>query len=141
MHIVPFEPVHLRALVLQEAQAWMQPMLQADYGDSLKRSGPCFTLAEGEDVVVCAGLVNLWDHRAQAWALVSGAAGRHFVRIFRAMRSFLDLQETRRIEATVDARFDQGHRLMRMLGFQHEGLMRAYLMDGRDCDLYARVRG
>ncbi len=141
MHVVPFQPHHLRALVLQEAQAWMQPMLQADYGASLAKAGPCFTLEGDEGVICCAGLVNMWENRAQAWALVSADAGRHFVRIYRGMKGFLDLQDTRRIEATVDATFAQGHRLMRMLGFKHEGLMRAYLPDGRDCDLYARVRG
>ena len=142
MHIVPFEPSHLRSLVLQDAQSWMTPMLsQDDYGRYLKEGGPCFSAAHEDRIIVCSGLVNIWENRAQAWALMSTDAGRHFVRIFRAIRSFLDLQEIRRIEATVDANFKQGHRLMHMLGFQHEGLMRAYLMDGRDCDLYARVRG
>jgi RimJ/RimL family protein N-acetyltransferase len=84
--------------------------------------------------------VNMWDNRAQAWALIAAGAGRHFVRMFRAMKSFLELQDIRRIEATVDARFEQGHRMMRMLGFEYEGLMRAYLPDGRDCALYGRVR-
>lgn len=140
MHIMPFEPVHLRALVLQEAQSWMGPMLKSDYGDTLKRSGPCFSLVDGDEVIVCSGVVNMWENRAQAWALISAGAGQHFVRIFRAMRSFLDLQDTRRIEATVDANFMQGHRLMRMLGFEYEGMMHAYLPDGRDCCLYGRVR-
>lgn len=140
MHVVPFQPVHLRALVLQEAQAWMQPLLRDDYGSTLVKAGPCFTLADGDEVIACSGVVNMWENRAQAWALISQGAGAHFVRIFRAMRSFLELQDTHRIEATVDTNFEQGHRLMRMLGFQHEGLMRAYLPDGRNCDLYARVR-
>lgn len=141
MHVVPFQPAHLRALVLQNAQAWMQPMLDGDYGDALVRSGPCFTLEDEGEVIACSGVVNMWENRAQAWALISQGAGQHFVRIFRAMRSFLELQDTRRIEATVDANFEQGHRMIRMLGFRHEGLMRSYLPDGRDCDLYARVRG
>lgn len=140
MHIIPFQPQHLRALVLQEAQAWMQPMLQADYGQSLVKAGPCFTLENEGEIIVCSGLVNMWEGRAQAWALVSERAGAHFVRIFRAMRDFLEMQDTRRIEATVDAGFDAGHRLMKMLGFEYEGLMRAYLPDGRDCALYGRVR-
>lgn len=140
MHVIPFEPLHLRTLVLQEAQAWMQPMLADDYGVSLKKAGPCFTITEGEDVVMCSGMVNMWENRAQAWALISQGAGAHFVRIFRAMKSYLDLQDTRRIEAVVDANFEQGHRMMRMLGFQHEGLMRAYLPDGRDACLYGRIK-
>lgn len=140
MHVIPFEPSHLRALVLQDAQGWMKPMLSADYGEWLKKSGPCFTLANDGDVFACCGLVNMWENRAQAWALLSDDAGKYFVRIFRAMSAFLDLQDTRRIEATVDENFQQGHRLMSMLGFQHEGVMRAYLPDGRNCAMYGRVR-
>lgn len=142
MHIIPFEPVHLRSLVLQEAQAWMSPMLKDDYGKYLKDAGPCFTAEVDNRILVCSGLVNIWENRAQAWALMSADAGQHFVRIFRAIRSFLELQDTRRIEATVDADFEQGHRLMRMLGFQLETPepMRAYLPDGRDCCLYGMVR-
>lgn len=140
MRIVPFEPVHLRTLVLQDAQSWMGPMLKADYGESLKRSGPCFTALDGDEVVACAGVVNMWENRDQAWALLSSNSGRHFVGIYRGIRRFLDMHDARRIEATVDSEFMAGHRLMQMLGFEREGRMRAYLMDGRDCDLYARVR-
>ena len=57
------------------------------------------------------------------------------------MARFLDMHGTRRVEATVDSGFMAAHRLMLMLGFKREGRMIAYLPDGRDCDLYARVRG
>lgn len=140
MVIVPFEPSHLRSLVLQEAQAWMGPMIGGDYGDSLVRGGPCFTALDDGRVLACAGVIRMWENRGQAWALMSADSGRHFVGIYRGIRRFLDMDETRRVEATVDSNFDAGHRLMRMLGFEREGRMRAYLMDGRDCDLYARVR-
>ncbi len=140
MVIVPFEAVHLRALVLQDAQSWMGPMLQADYGDHLKRGGQCFTALDGDRVLACAGLLRMWENRDQAWALMSADCGLHFVGIYRGIRRFLDMQEARRIEATVDSEFAAGHRLMAMLGFKREGRMRAYLPDGRDVDLYARVR-
>lgn len=141
MRIVPFEPVHLRALVLQDAQSWMGPMLRADYGEALKRGGPCFTALDGDEVLACSGVLRMWENRDQAWALMAANSGRHFVGIYRGIKRFLDLHDARRVEATVDSNFDEGHRLMRLLGFEREGRMRAYLMDGRDCDLYARVRG
>lgn len=140
MGIVPFEPAHLRTLVLQDAQAWMAPMLQQDYGESLKRGGPAFTAVDDGVVIGCAGVVRMWENRAHAWALLGRDSGRHFVAIYRGIRRFLDMHDARRIEATVDARFDAGHRLMAMLGFEREGLMRAYLPDGRDVVLYGRVR-
>lgn len=141
MEIVPFHPDHLQELILQDAQAWMGPMLRPEYGDALVRGGPCFSAIAGGQVIACSGVLRMWENRDQAWALLASNSGRHFIGIYRGMRRFLDLHEARRVEATVDHNFSEGHRLMSMLGFQHEGLMRAYLMDGRDCDLYARVRG
>lgn len=140
MYIVPFEPSHLGSISLQKAQRWIGPTAHPDYGKQLKAAGHCYTMMDGDRVVACAGLVNMWENRAHAWAMISGDAGSRFVRMFRAMRSFLDMQETRRIEASVDVDFEQGHRLMRMLGFNREGLMKAYMPDGRDAVLYGRIR-
>lgn len=141
MEIVPFRPEHLQTIILQDAQSWMGPMLKPGYGEALVQGGPCFTAIADGQVLACSGVIRMWDNRDQAWALISSQAGPHFIGIYRGMRRFLDMHDARRVEATVDADFLEGHRLMRMLGFQHEGLMRAYLMDGRDCDLYARIRG
>lgn len=141
MILVPFKPEHLKLLVLQDSQAWMQPMIEGpEYGAALHTAGPCYTLTDGSSVAMCAGLVNMWENRAQAWSLMSAHAGRHMLKIARIMRGFLDLQDIRRIEAVVDADFVQGHRLIQILGFEREGLMRAYLPDGRDTVLYSRVR-
>lgn len=138
--LIEFKPEHLQMMIVQEQQAWMDSMMKdQDYGAALVSGGPCFTLLDDERVVICAGLVHLWENRSQAWAVISRDAGRHFVRIVRAMRAFLDQQTIRRIETTVDSDFMQGHRLMQMIGFQREGLMKHYAPDGRDCVLYARV--
>lgn len=141
MRVVPFDPAHLHSMALQSSQSWMEPMLKnPSYGEFLKSAGACITIMNGDHVVACGGLVNMWENRAQVWSLISHDAGRHFVRVVRVMQSFLDLQDIRRIEATVDADFEQGHRLIHMLGFKYEGLMPAYLPNGRDCCLYGRVK-
>lgn len=141
MILVPFKPEHLQMLVLQDAQAWMQPMLEdPGYGAALVDAGPCWTLTDGQSVAMCVGLVRMWENRGQAWALMSAHAGRHMVQAMRMMRGLMDLLPERRIEAVVDADFEQGHRMIRMLGFLKEGVMRAYLPDGRDVAIYARVR-
>lgn len=138
--VVPFEPQHLRQIVLQSSQAWMQPMLEADYGEQVAVLGPAYSMVDGDEVIACAGLVPIWEGRSQAWALISTEAGRHMVRIVRAIREFLAGQDVRRIEATVDAGFYPGHRLMAMLGFDREGMMLHYLPDGRHCCLYSRTK-
>ena len=51
------------------------------------------------------------------WALLSITAGRHMVAIFRAARRIVDLH-TGELLAMVREDFDQGHRMVNMLGFR-----------------------
>lgn len=141
MRIVALEEAHLAALRLQAAQAVLAPLLDAPgYGEMLAAAGPAFAgLADGA-VVGCAGVVMLSAQRGHAWALLAAPAPVGFVPIHRAVAAFLDRQAVRRIETAVDSDFAAGHRWARMLGFAREGRMRAYGLDGRDADLYARVR-
>lgn len=140
MLIVPFEPWHMTAICLQPSQRWMGPIITEKHAEAMKHSGPAYSLVDGAEVIACSGIMHMWENRAQVWALISERSGRCFVRIYRAMDKFLKMQDVRRIEATVDAGFIEGHRMLRMLGFVYEGKMRAYLPTGADSYLYARVK-
>lgn len=141
MNIVAFEPHHLGRLLLQPSQAIMQPVLSdPGYGPSLAQAGPAYAAVDGDTVVACAGLIHQWPGRAVAWALIAAEAGPHMVSIHKAVRRAMDIFEARRIETAVATNFEQGHRWVKMLGFEREGTMRAYTPDGRDCDLYAMIR-
>lgn len=141
MKRVPLEPRHLQALRLQEAQAVLAPLLdEPGYAATLIEAGPAFAGLADNFVVACAGVVRLSAHRGHGWALIGQAAPRHFAGIHRAVAGFLDGLDLRRVETAVDSDFAAGHRWVRMLGFVREGRMRAYGLDGRDADLYARVR-
>ena len=91
-----------------------------------------------------AGVSKVWEGRYQAWAFLSHDAGPSgFVAVHRAVRSFLDQSDIPRIEATVDADFDEGHRWMRMLGMECETPtgMCSYYPNGRRAFLYSRAGG
>jgi len=140
MHIVPFQPKHLELMVLQPAQTAFSNYFDPAYGDALQKSGQCFTAIEDNHVYGCAGVIKQWDNRAIAWALLSAYAGRQFIRIHRAVQRFLDTTDFRRIEAFVDADFQEGHRWIQMLGFEREGYMKAFSPNGNDAVLYARIK-
>lgn len=143
MTIVPFEPWHLMRISLQNSQVYMGSVLATgEYGEHVKKAGPCFTAMDGDEVIACAGLAIMWEGRAHAWALMSVNSGRRFVRIVRAIQRFLDMQDIRRIEAVVDEGFEQGHRMLMMLGFKLETPepMRGFAPDGHACYQYARVK-
>lgn len=141
MVIVPFDPEHLKTLQIQAAQAWMsEDLLCPDYAAAVAAAGVAFSGVEGQTLVACAGLMYFHKDRAVAWALMSQQAGGHFIKIVRAMRRYLDVCDSRRIEAQVACDFPAGRRLVTMLGFDFEGRMRGFFPDGRDADLFARVR-
>jgi hypothetical protein len=141
MRIVALEPAHLAALRLQDAQALLAPLVtEPGYADMLIAAGPAFAGVAGGRVVGCAGIVMLSVGRGHAWALLGSGPKCGFIAVHRAVAGFLDGQRLRRIETAVDSDFAAGHRWARMLGFAREGRMRAYGLDGRDADLYARVR-
>jgi RimJ/RimL family protein N-acetyltransferase len=140
MHIVPFQPQHLEVMVLQPSQKGFSDYFDPQYGAALMNGGPCFTALNNDEVLGCSGVIKQWDNRAIAWALISEFSGKNFVGIHRAVSRFLDLSEFNRIEAFVDADFEQGHRWIQMLGFEREGYMRQFSPDGRDSVLYARLK-
>lgn len=127
-------------LVIQPAQQYMHSMVDVATDLSrLSQKGLAWTgEAEGQ-VIVIAGLMPIWENRALAWAMISESAGPHFAAIHKAVIKGIVDSGIRRVEATVDIGFDQGHRWMKMLGFELEGYMKAYRPDGADMLLYARV--
>jgi hypothetical protein len=144
MNIVAFKPEHLKQLSLQDAQEYFGAEIQREgYGEYLRDAGQAFTAIAGGRILGCGGCVEVWDNRAQIWALVAKDAGRHMVGIHRAVEGFLKQAKWRRIEAAVDAGFDEGLRWIELLGFYNEtphAPLRAYRPDGGDCYLFARVR-
>lgn len=144
IEIVKYQPSHLRALMLQEAQAFMQPLLaDPGYADMLYTAGPAYTAIDGDQVLASAGVMVIWEGRGIAWALLSQSVGpRAFIRVHRAVCRFFDLCALRRIETTVSPGFVQGHRWMASLGFVREtpGVMKAWTPDGQDMVLYARIQ-
>lgn len=141
MELVPFRPAHLARLRLQRAQVHLGVLLDdPGYGMALAEAGPAFTGVHRGAVVGCAGLSELSPGRAYAWALLSDCRAVPFRAVHRAVVDVLNASPVRRIETAVDSGFAAGERWARLLGFGWEGRMRAYLPDGGDAELYARIR-
>lgn len=143
MKIVKFRAAHLKALELQEAQKYFHADIGSpDYGAALEASKYSFTALEGDTVIGCGGVHEVWAGRAVAWALLSQHAGPHFRTIHRAALGFMEQSPWRRIEAVVEGGFDAGHRWLKLLGFTCEtpDAMRAYSPSGVDFYQYSRVK-
>lgn len=140
MNVIPYRPEHLLKLQLQEGQAYGQSMLTPELAASLVGDLTFTAMADGEPIAV-GGVTPLWENRALAWTFIGENAGPHFVALHRAVRRVLDLAPYRRIEADTPCEFEQGHRWLRMLGFNLEAeRMAAHRPDGGDSALYAKVK-
>lgn len=136
--IVDFRPVHLARMRAQSAQ-----MAEIKHPEALAMPyGHSWTALDGEEPIACAGLVEVWEGRAYAWALLSEYAGPHLFTLTRVIRSRLASLRYRRVEMAVDAGFAAGCRWAQMLGFRRETPepMRGYLPNGHAAWLYARTQ-
>lgn len=136
IRVVPCEAAHLLRIQPQRAQ------LSEVHAESLAApAGMAWAALVDDEPIAAAGLVEVWPGRAYAWALLADAAGRHLLAITREIRSRLAAAGFRRVELAVDAGFAAGRRWAPLLGFHLETPepMRAYLPNGRDAYLYARV--
>jgi hypothetical protein len=142
MRIVRFQASHLTILKLQEAQQYFAgTVLDEGYGAMLEQSMAFTALDDTGQVIVCAGCEERWDGCATAWALLSCDAGQHMVGVVRAVKGFMQhVAPWRRVEAAVDVGFEPGERLMKLLGFECEGVAKAYRPDGADCTIWARIK-
>jgi|JI9StandDraft_2_1071091.scaffolds.fasta_scaffold04911_5 hypothetical protein len=136
--VVPFEPEHILQLDVQEAQR----LTDDEQARALAAPfGWAWTGMVDGVPVACAGLVEVWQGRAYAWALLARTAGPWMAAITRAVRRALKASTFDRIEMAVDAGFVAGQRWALLLGFELETPrpLRRYLPGGRDAYLYAMV--
>lgn len=134
-------PAHLAQIELQPAQGHLSGEV-ARTADMLSHGQSFVGVVDGR-VIAAAGVLEVWEGRGIAWALLSRHAGAHMVAIHRAVAGFLAQCPLPRVEAFVDADFAAGMRWMRALGFENEtptGPMRKYTPGGRDCYLFARIK-
>ena len=100
-----------------------------------------YTIVVNGVISACVGIVDYWNNRGEVWALIDRRSGKSFLSIVRVMIKLLNSMSHSRIEATVIANFKQGHRLVKLLGFEIEAnCMKKYGVTGLDYALYARVK-
>ena len=141
IEIVKFKAEHIQMLREQDATAYLTAYITPEHEKQLETCTHAYTGIVNGRVVTCAGVIEYWHDRGEAWAIMDRTFGQDFLPIHRAVKRFLDLVPYRRIEAVVDYEFVNGHRWVKMLGFRVEAeRMKAYLPRGRDATLYARIR-
>ena len=140
MIVAPFKAEHALALRLQPAQEHVQQHVRPEHLAELEKINS-FTVFADDQPLACFGWVELLPHRAQVWSLLSADAGQHMLALTRIAKNLVDSLPHRRIEAEVEAEFEQGKRWARLAGLKCETPipLRAYNAYGRDVYIYAKV--
>ena len=140
MHITDFEPGHILLMDIQPHQAWMREAVENGYGEVLAR-GVSQTVWDGETPIACFGQVLLWENNGEVWSVFASDIGTRMTYVYRATRRLIASVSTRRLQAYVDAHFEEGVRWMFRLGFMIEGRLDGYFPNGNDAYLFAMTRG
>lgn len=137
---VPFRRWHLSWLGDTTADG-MTYTLDLDTARELEKTGTCWTGLFDGDPIACGGMIPIWGNRKQAWMLLNEKTGPHMFWITKQVAEILERTKGR-IELTVRADFELGHRWARMLGFEVESpLLKSYGPQGEDHVGYVRFNG
>ena len=140
MIVVPFTADHMAKIERQDAQLAIGRYLTPEHALALQQH-PSFTALDGDRVLACSGVIEVWPGRAIAWAVIAGDLKSKFIGVHKAVSRFLAMAPYSRIEADVDVDFAEGHRWMEKLGFQLEcPRMKKFRPDGGDSALYVRIK-
>ena len=102
-----------------------------------------YTLMD-KDVILCIGGVhNMWQGVGEAWLVVSEEGFLRPMTIAKYVAGMFEVLESendfKRIQASVSMQDDVALRFVQWLGFDEEGVMRKYGLDGSDYARFARV--
>lgn len=139
LEIVPLEARHVWQIKPQPEQEAIVDDVALNGAAHLL--GPySFAAVNGDEVIMCGGLMQIWDGRYILWSILSSDAGKYMIKLHRATRRAFGLVAWRRLELYVAIGHDAGCRWANMLGFLPEGRMARFFPNGEDALLYARVR-
>lgn len=136
--VLPFAPEHAERIVPQAQQLGeiSGPIAAA------AAQGPSWTIVERETdaVLLVGGLAETRADYATCWAVFGEDKHRQAAGVARAVRKVVDAAGYRRLDTLVQERFDEAMRFAWWLGFEREGMMRAYFPDGGNAVMFARIR-
>lgn len=143
MIVVPFISCHLDDISLQDGQSEMVEFLETEgYAEMLEGIMDSYSVFNDDGVFMgCGGLAAQSSHRALAWSLISSkCCGNDMIALTRIVKRYLSETKYDRIEAVVRDGFEQGHRWIKLLGFECEtpNGMKNWIGSGKNAYLYAR---
>lgn len=140
--VVPFKKEHIEPLIDLPQLSFIRKFMTDERIAVHENNGFSFTaISEDGAVLAVAGVMPMWENVAESWAIFAPNIKKYFLSIHKVVSTYLNNISFKRVQMTVDFNFKEGHRWARLLGFKLEaGRLCAYLPDGRDVSMYARIK-
>jgi len=141
MVLEKFRAEHFEDMRNEKSVMCLLPHITPEHLKNLENAQYSYAGVRDGKTIFCAGVAEYWNGRAESWAILRSSAKYDLIPITKMVKRFLEVCPIRRIEASIEVDFEEGHRWAKLLGFELEApRLKSYFPDGRDCALYARVR-
>lgn len=139
MRVEVFQPYHVHLMQAQGVQGAQLREVSHLPAAFERPPGPALTAFDGDRIILCGGIVRTSLERGTCWALLSQTSAPHMAWLHYATKRFIATERWRRLEASVEEGFGQGCRWVELLGFEFEGRMKGYGLNGETHLRYAKV--
>ena len=142
MKVIDYKKEHFDDLLDGELSNGTQKYLYAkQYAGDLEHPGWSYTVIDNGHLIACVGISEMWQGMGEAWFVGSSQLNkksRSFLRLAKSgiYEKVANEHGLRRVQAACLASWPTALRFAKFMGFQEEGLMKAYGQNGED---YIRV--
>lgn len=140
---VSFEPFHLK--LFKEGREYGQAASSKELRAFMFRQVEGVTIIMDGEIAGCIGLAHMWAGVAEATLVPSDVYYKYAKTLTRFVKESLDIgTETgriHRVQALSLEKYPKHGRFLEALGFEKEGIIRAYDCEKNDYGMYARIRG
>ena len=142
--IVPFSFEHAKYIAYNEMNAEIVNVKERYMSnlEQLVKPETSWTGMIYDKIIASGGMVQLWDNVYEGWIMATADIKKHPISTARIIKKIfaevMEKHDVHRLQTTVKADYEIGHKFAKWLGLEKEGLMKKYL-DDNDYYLYSRI--
>jgi len=146
MNVKPFKIKHLKDMSLKREayKEYFMPHIEDGIVYELSQGAEVVTILDEKFVYGVLGLREIWPGVADAWAVLGEQVQEHPIGFHRLVLSVIAHYERElnlhRIQISVREEYKAGRKWAQKLGFEEEGLMKAYTSDKINYYRFGRTR-
>lgn len=133
-----FKKEHLMQLLDEPHNNELKRTINEETILEAEASKNCFTMfaKDTNQILFCGGIIKYNENVAECWCVFHSNVKKYFRQMHMLSKRYFEIMNLKisRIEATVKKDFPQGHRWIKLLGFNYE---KTYTLD-ENFDLYAK---